>query len=153
MQTDVIVDPHGTAHRFEGDGFSVLLPSTEKVSVGMAAGGASPLAAPADAMPDVRADVYHAVMGELEAFGDEFARLANTGEQKALAEGFGEFVHRANRLIGYVCDPARDAVKPQPAVPEHAARRGFFGLVAAEAAIRRQPVAEKEHGKDNGIEL
>ena len=57
----------------------------------------SPDDSPSPALPDVRADVMAGLMARLEAFGDEWGRLARTREQKALAEAFGELVADVHR--------------------------------------------------------
>jgi hypothetical protein len=57
------------------------------------------------AMPDFRADAFESLMTRLEAFGDEFARLARTEEQRALAGKFGEFVGEANDTIACLAGP------------------------------------------------
>jgi hypothetical protein len=57
-----------------------------------------------NAMPDFRADVFDALMTRLEAFGDEFARLAQTKQQKVLAEAFSELVGDVYTSIRYIAE-------------------------------------------------
>jgi hypothetical protein len=59
------------------------------------------------------ADSYTGLMHDLEAFADEFARLARTPEQKALAKGFGEYVAGdAHNTIKYL---TAEALRPHAA--------------------------------------
>jgi hypothetical protein len=69
------------------------------------------------------------MLSELEAFGDEFERLARTGEQRRLVAGFKEWIHHAGRTLS---SPGTDtlaaqlftAATPQPEPrPEHANER------------------------------
>lgn len=53
---------------------------------------------------DVQADVLDALMTRLEAFGDEFERLATTGEQKTLARAFGDLVAEVHSAIKYIVE-------------------------------------------------
>ena len=69
------------------------------------------------ATPGFRADAFDAVMTRLEAFADEFARLARTKEQTALAEKFGEFVgDEAHTAIAWLAEVRRDT-RPEARVP------------------------------------
>jgi hypothetical protein len=86
-------------------------------------------------MPDVRADAFEALMTRLEAFGDEFARLARTEEQKALAGQFGAFVGEANATIADLAGP-------------HAAGPGRLPSPGEIAAGRDGPAAGR--GEDQG---
>jgi hypothetical protein len=45
------------------------------------------------------ADVFDALMTRLEAYGDEFERLANTREQAVLAKTFNQLVSDLPRLL------------------------------------------------------
>jgi acyl-CoA reductase-like NAD-dependent aldehyde dehydrogenase len=72
-------------------------------------------------MPDFRADVVVALMSRLEAFGDEFARLAHTKEQKLLAEAYGELVGEAHTSIVYIAEASRRYRPPGAGLDEPAA--------------------------------
>jgi hypothetical protein len=56
---------------------------------------------------DLRADVFDGLMTRLEAFGDEFERLARSPEQKALAESFGDLVSEVSVAIKYIAEATR----------------------------------------------
>jgi hypothetical protein len=58
-------------------------------------------------------------MARLEGFGDELARLARTGEQKALAEAFGEFVGDVDSSIRYIAETTRQYGPPRAGVVLH----------------------------------
>jgi len=70
---------------------------------------------------------------ELEAFGDEFERLARTGEQRRLANGFKEWVHHTGRVLftpiaagagAALADQLFSAAPPPPeSPPEHVHER------------------------------
>ena len=60
-----------------------------------------------NAPPDLRADVLDGLMSRLEAFGDEFGRLAQTTEQKALAEAFGVLVAEVHSSIVSIAEATR----------------------------------------------
>ena len=73
------------------------------------------------ATPDFRADVVASLMSQLEAFGDEFARLARTKEQKLLAEAFGELVGEVHTSIAYIAEASRQhGPAGDPALPSTA---------------------------------
>src|SRR5206468_4052268 len=57
------------------------------------------------------------LMTQLEAFSDEFARLARTKEQTALAKGFGEFVGEAHTSIAYIAEASRQHGSPAVGQP------------------------------------
>jgi hypothetical protein len=61
-----------------------------------------------DRLPDVRADVLDGLMSRLEAFSDEFERLAHTDEQKALAGAFGDLVAEVHTGIRYMAEATRE---------------------------------------------
>jgi hypothetical protein len=61
------------------------------------------------AMPGFRADAFDALTTKLEAFADEFARLARTDGQTALAETFQTFVGEAHWTIARLAE-----VRPSP---------------------------------------
>jgi hypothetical protein len=64
---------------------------------------------------DNGADIYAGLMARMEAIGDEFARLAKTDEQKALAKGFTDFVAgEFNTLLAHLTDPARGSATTGP---------------------------------------
>jgi hypothetical protein len=48
---------------------------------------------------DFTADVFSALMTELEAYGDYFERMANTAEEKKVVAGFKQFIGGVENLI------------------------------------------------------
>jgi hypothetical protein len=56
------------------------------------------------AMPGFRAEAFDALTTQLEEFRDEFARLARTTGQTALAEKFGGFVGEAHWVIARLAE-------------------------------------------------
>ena len=60
------------------------------------------------------ADITEAVMTELEAFGDHFARLARTKEQTALAEHFGNFISETYGAITKLVKESSSAMQTLP---------------------------------------
>ncbi len=69
------------------------------------------------------------MLTELEAFGDEFERLARTGEQRLLAANFKEWIHHTGRTLSSTGTDTLSAQlftaatpQPQPQ-PEHAHER------------------------------
>jgi hypothetical protein len=62
------------------------------------------------AMPGFRADAFDALTTRLEAFADEFARLARTDGQTALAGKFQEFVGEAQWTIARLAEARPSAI-------------------------------------------
>ncbi len=89
-------------------------------------------------------------MTQLEAFGDEFARLAKTSEQKVLAEAFGEFVaDEAHTAIRYIAEVTRQH-GPVGSGPQEKDRQGI--AATAQAAIpdssHRAQYRRRDHDRD-----
>lgn len=65
------------------------------------------------------------MLTELEAFGDEFDRLARSGEQRRLAADFKEWIHRTGRTLfapiaATLAEKLFSTAMPQPEPPpEH----------------------------------
>jgi hypothetical protein len=93
------------------------------------------------ATPGLRADAFDAVMKRLEAFADEFARLARTREQTALAEKFGDFVSdEGHTAIAWLAEARRD-VSPASDVELF----GELGMDELPARMQRlSPVGEQQ---------
>jgi hypothetical protein len=85
-------------------------------------------------VPDFRADVLDSLMSRLEAFGDEFERLAHTDEQKELAVSFGDFTAEVHTAIKYMAETTRQY---GPATPDVMSPEDQFKLILSGDSSRK----------------
>jgi hypothetical protein len=99
------------------------------------------------AMTPLRAAAFDALTTRLEAYGDEFARLARTDGQTALADKFQGFIGEAYELIAWIAEGAQSASRdgaPAGGQPPHP-----WPSEIAKANREKQPGQDKSKSGGN----